>query len=128
MDWSACGLSADSVSDQASWQAYIALTLSSIESAIRLPKKAILSGERKVTHVLGRLDGNTLLDQLVLTVFHIVANVIQLNCFLEGSTRQSLGCLGHRLTCSRRMSLINDDRIVSARKLLDLIEDICFCI
>ena len=42
MDWSACGLSADTVSDQASWQAYIALTLSSIESTIRLPKKAIL--------------------------------------------------------------------------------------
>ena len=32
MEWSACGLSADSVSDQASWQAYIALTLSSIET------------------------------------------------------------------------------------------------
>ncbi len=42
MDWSACGLSADSVSDQASWQAYIALTLSSIESVIKLPKKSIL--------------------------------------------------------------------------------------
>ena len=42
MDWSACGLCADSVSDQASWQAYIALTLSSIESSIRLPKKASL--------------------------------------------------------------------------------------
>ena len=42
MNWSACGLSADNVSDQASWQAYIALTLSSIESTIRLPKKAIL--------------------------------------------------------------------------------------
>ena len=49
MDWSACGLSADTVSDQASWQAYIALTLSSIESAIRLPKKAILIIPDKVS-------------------------------------------------------------------------------
>ena len=49
MDWSACGLCADSVSDQASWQAYIALTLSSIESAIRLPKKAILIIPDKVS-------------------------------------------------------------------------------
>ena len=49
MEWSACGLSADSVSDQASWQAYIALTLSSIESAIRLPKKAILIIPDKVS-------------------------------------------------------------------------------
>ena len=49
MDWSACGLSADSVSDQASWQAYIALTLSSIESTIRLPKKAILIIPDKVS-------------------------------------------------------------------------------
>ncbi len=39
MEWSACGLSADTVSDQASWQAYIALTLSSIESTIRLRRK-----------------------------------------------------------------------------------------
>ena len=49
MAWSACGLSADSVSDQASWQAYIALTLSSIESTIRLPKKAILTIPDKVS-------------------------------------------------------------------------------
>ena len=49
MDWSACGLCADSVSDQASWQAYIALTLSSIESTIRLPKKAILIIPDKVS-------------------------------------------------------------------------------
>ena len=42
MAWSSCGLSADGVADQASWQAYIALTLSSIESTIKLPKKAIL--------------------------------------------------------------------------------------
>ena len=49
MEWSACGLSADNVSDQASWQAYIALTLSSIESAIRLPKKAILIIPDKVS-------------------------------------------------------------------------------
>ncbi len=49
MAWSACGLSADTVSDQASWQAYIALTLSSIESTIRLPKKAILIIPDKVS-------------------------------------------------------------------------------
>lgn len=49
MEWSACGLSADTVSDQASWQAYIALTLSSIENTIRLPKKAILIIPDKVS-------------------------------------------------------------------------------
>ena len=43
MAWSSLNLSADSVSDQASWQAYIALTLSSIESSIRLPKRRSLS-------------------------------------------------------------------------------------
>ena len=42
MKWSACGLSADDVTDQASWQAYLSLTMSSIEGTIRLPKKAIL--------------------------------------------------------------------------------------
>ena len=42
MTWSSCGLSADAASDQASWQAYTALTLSSIESTIKLPKKSIL--------------------------------------------------------------------------------------
>ncbi len=42
MSWSACGLSVDNISDQASWQAYIALTLSSVEKIIELPKKAIL--------------------------------------------------------------------------------------
>ena len=42
MAWSSCDLSADNVSDQASWQAYIALTLSSIENTISLPKKSIL--------------------------------------------------------------------------------------
>ena len=47
--WSSCGLSADSVSDQASWQAYIALTLSSIENVIKLPKKAILIIPDKVS-------------------------------------------------------------------------------
>lgn len=41
MAWSSCGLSAE-VDDQASWQAYISLTLSSIESILKLPKKAIL--------------------------------------------------------------------------------------
>ena len=42
MKWSACGLSADNVTDQASWQAYLSLTMSSIEGTLRLPKKAIL--------------------------------------------------------------------------------------
>ena len=42
MAWSSCDLSGDIASDQASWQAYIALTLSSIENTIELPKKAIL--------------------------------------------------------------------------------------
>ena len=42
MTWSSCDLSADTASDQASWQAYIALTLSSIESIIKLPKKSVL--------------------------------------------------------------------------------------
>ena len=42
MQWSRCGLCEDNVLDQASWQSYIALTLSSIEKAIKLPKKAIL--------------------------------------------------------------------------------------
>ena len=42
MAWSSCGLSSDGVADQASWQAYIALTLSSIENVIKLPKKSIL--------------------------------------------------------------------------------------
>lgn len=42
MAWRSCDLSADTASDQASWQAYISLTLSSIESTIRLPKKSIL--------------------------------------------------------------------------------------
>jgi hypothetical protein len=42
MAWSSCDLSGDTASDQASWQAYIALTLSSIENTIELPKKAIL--------------------------------------------------------------------------------------
>ncbi len=49
MEWSSCGLSADDVSDQASWQAYISLTLSSIENVIRLPKKALLIIPDKVS-------------------------------------------------------------------------------
>ena len=49
MDWSSYGLLEDSVSDQASWQAYIALTLSSIENVLRLPKKAILIIPDKVS-------------------------------------------------------------------------------
>ena len=47
--WSSCGLTQENVSDQASWQAYIALTLSSIERVIRLPKKAILIIPDKVS-------------------------------------------------------------------------------
>jgi len=42
MAWSSLDLSADCVSDQASWQAYTALTLSSIEGILKLPKKSIL--------------------------------------------------------------------------------------
>ena len=42
MKWSSLDLSAENVSDQASWQAYTALTLSSVESYITLPKKAFL--------------------------------------------------------------------------------------
>ena len=42
MKWSSLDLSGEGVSDQASWQAYIALTLSSVESYITLPKKAFL--------------------------------------------------------------------------------------
>ena len=42
MQWSRCGLCEENVLDQASWQSYIALTLSSIEKTIKLPKKAIL--------------------------------------------------------------------------------------
>ena len=50
MAWSSCDLSADTASDQASWQAYIALTLSSIESTIKLPKKSILIIRDRVSH------------------------------------------------------------------------------
>lgn len=42
MTWSSCGLNGDEVDDQASWQAYISLTLSSIKNRIYIPKKAIL--------------------------------------------------------------------------------------
>ncbi len=42
MAWASCGLSADGVADQASWQAYISLTLSNIEDTIELPKESIL--------------------------------------------------------------------------------------
>ena len=49
MAWSSCGLSDENVSDQASWQAYISLTLSSIEGKLMLPKKAILIIPDKVS-------------------------------------------------------------------------------
>ena len=49
MAWSSCGLSDKNVSDQASWQAYISLTLSSIEGKLTLPKKAILIIPDKVS-------------------------------------------------------------------------------
>ena len=42
MEWSSCGLDASAVSDQASWQAYISLTLSSIEKKIHIPMNSIL--------------------------------------------------------------------------------------
>ena len=41
-EWSACGLDPDKVSDRAAWEAYTALTLSSIEKIVKIPKKAIL--------------------------------------------------------------------------------------
>ena len=50
MAWSSCDLSADIASDQASWQAYISLTLSSIENIIKLPKKSILIIRDRVSH------------------------------------------------------------------------------
>ena len=49
MAWSSCGLSDENVSDQASWQAYISLTLSSVEGKLTLPKKAILIIPDKVS-------------------------------------------------------------------------------
>lgn len=42
MKWSACGLDAESIADQASFQAYTSLTLSSIEKKIYIPKRSIL--------------------------------------------------------------------------------------
>ena len=42
MAWSSCGLDSESVADQASWQAYISLTLSSIEKKIHIPRQSIL--------------------------------------------------------------------------------------
>ena len=42
MEWSSCGLDGEAVSDQASWQAYISLTLSSIERKIHIPMRSIL--------------------------------------------------------------------------------------
>lgn len=42
IEWSSCGLDAEKVSDQASFQAYMSLTLSSIEKIINIPKQSIL--------------------------------------------------------------------------------------
>lgn len=42
MEWSSCGLDSQSVHDQASWQAYISLTLSSMEKKIHIPRQSIL--------------------------------------------------------------------------------------
>lgn len=42
MEWSSCGIDGKNVEDQASFQAYISLTLSSIKKTIRLNKKNIL--------------------------------------------------------------------------------------
>ena len=42
MAWSSCGLDESNITDQASWQAYISLTLSSIEKKIHIPRQSIL--------------------------------------------------------------------------------------
>ena len=42
MEWSSCGLDSSAVVDQASWQAYISLTLSSIEKKIHIPRQSIM--------------------------------------------------------------------------------------
>ena len=42
MEWSLCGVDAHNVNDQASLQAYISLTLSSIEKKIHIPRQSIL--------------------------------------------------------------------------------------
>ena len=42
MEWSSCGIDGKNVEDQASFQAYISLTLSSIKKTVRLNKKNIL--------------------------------------------------------------------------------------
>lgn len=42
MNWSSCGINGNTIKDQASWQAYISLTLSSITDRIYIPKKSIL--------------------------------------------------------------------------------------
>lgn len=42
MEWSSCGIDGKGIADQASFQAYISLTLSSIKQTVRLSKKSIL--------------------------------------------------------------------------------------
>jgi len=42
MEWSSCGIDGDKIEDKASFQAYIALTLSSTKERIRLSKRSIL--------------------------------------------------------------------------------------
>lgn len=42
MEWSSCGLDAQTVTDQTSFQAYVSLSLSSIEKKIYIPKQSIL--------------------------------------------------------------------------------------
>ena len=42
MAWSSCGLDPQALTDQASWQAYISLTLSSIEKKIHIPRQSIM--------------------------------------------------------------------------------------
>lgn len=79
MAWSSCDLSADTASDQASWQAYIALILSSIENVIKLPKKSILITRDRVSRFtteavcVKQTDGHDLIAEEEETV---VENVI----------------------------------------------------
>ena len=42
MKWSRCGIDGDAISDKASWEAYISLTLSTMIDKIELPKKSIM--------------------------------------------------------------------------------------
>lgn len=95
MQWSCCGIDGTAVADQASWQAYISLTLSSVIDIVSIPRKAImlipdvevqgreeviciergeekdgetvsLRGERKTVEYSNKIwDGEALLDESV---------------------------------------------------------------